>query len=71
MKSILDKLLEDYLITIKLGNGGHAAGYYNELDEKIQERYEFEKGVFTTKYSIKYSQEDFTVFYYTPKIKKT
>jgi len=67
MKSILDKLLEDYRITINLGNGGHAAGYYNEINEKIQERYEFEKGVYT----IKYSQEDFTVFYYTPKIKKT
>lgn len=63
MKTISDKLKEDYDITIKLGNGGYAAGYYNELNEKIEEVYEFEKGIFT----IKYSNKDFIVFYYSPK----
>ena len=48
MKSMLEKLTEDYDMTIGYGNGGHAVGFYQEDPaELIPEIFKFEKGRYT------------------------
>lgn len=47
IKSMLEKLTEHYWWCSRIGNGGHAAGYYSQIPEKIQSEYVFPKGKFT------------------------
>ena len=48
-KSMLEKLTEHYWQCLKIGNGGHAVGYYSEIPERIHSEYIFPKGKFTLK----------------------
>ena len=44
---MLEKLAEHYEWTLKMGNGGHAVGYYSKIPEKVQSEYLFPQGKFT------------------------
>lgn len=46
-KPLLEKLTEHYHDNLKIGNGGHAVGYYSEIPEKVQSKYIFPEGKFT------------------------
>ncbi len=61
-KSMLEKLTEEYHHNLKLGNGGHAAGYYSEIAEKIKSEYPFPRGTFT----LKQMEERFFLWHYDP-----
>jgi len=45
--SMLEKLTEHYVWCHKLGNDGHAVGFYSEIPEKVQSEYIFPEGRFT------------------------
>ena len=47
LKSMEEKLREDYKISIETNNKGHAIGFYNEMDEIIKSFYDFPEGKFT------------------------
>ncbi len=62
MKSMLEKLTEGYLFTIKNGNGGHAVGYYRETAEKVLYKYSYPSGIFT----LRKKEGEFFLWNYDP-----
>lgn len=61
--TMLEKLTEWYDEVEKMGNGGHAIGFFRDQDEIVEGTYEFQKGKFT----IKHVNGDFFCWGYEPK----
>ena len=47
VKSMHEKLKEDYQRSVENRTGGHMIGFYNETCEEIKGMYRFEKGLYT------------------------
>ncbi|MBU1030627.1 MAG: hypothetical protein ABIC91_07895 [Nanoarchaeota archaeon] len=60
---MIEKLMKNYNINQKLGNGGYAVGFWKETKELLLKRYDFPKGDFI----IMDEKENFVTWYYQPK----
>jgi len=47
LRSMFEKLQEDYKRSDSQGNGGHVIGFYREKSENIRAMYRFQKGLYT------------------------
>ena len=61
-----EKLERHYQITLGLGNGGHAVGFYAESGEEIEPEYIFEKGNFVKTSVRDTGNGPFVLFGYDP-----
>jgi hypothetical protein len=64
--SMEEKLERHYKITLELGNGGHAVGFYAEPREEIISEYVFERGKFVKTIIRDSDVGSFVLFGYDP-----